>query len=408
MYDLISYGHMIADKTRTDAYARALRSVINADSVVLDIGSGTGLFALLACRFGARRVYALETGDAIAVARELAQVNGYGDRISFIQEFSERVTLPEPVDVVVSDLRGVLPLYEESLQSILDARHRHLADNGVLIPGCDFLMAALVDAPDLYEKLVRPWDASIHGVEMTGARRFATNVWHNRRVKPDQVLVAPKCWAELDYATLVSPHVRGEMTWVAERPGTAHGLSAWFETELVPGVRYSGAPDQPELIYGSAFFPLSEPVAISEGDRIDVRLRADLVGGAYTWSWNTHVQAAQPASAIKADFKQSTFLASPMLKMQLDKRAASHRPTLTEDGEIALLTLQRMREQSSLGQIANEICARFPARFPRLSSALSHVGAFSESYSEGDIETANPEARSGTERPKAKVNSSHE
>ena len=46
MYDIDGYGRMIADKMRTDAYVATLRSVVRPDSVVLDLGTGTGIFAL--------------------------------------------------------------------------------------------------------------------------------------------------------------------------------------------------------------------------------------------------------------------------------------------------------------------------------------------------------------------------
>ena len=388
MYDLIGYGSMIADSVRTEAYARALRDAVNPDSVVLDIGTGTGLLALLACRFGARRVYAVEPSDAIALARDIARANGYAERITFIQGMSERVTLPEPVDIIVSDIRGVLPLCQRSVQSTLDARRRLLAPGGVLIPHRDLLMVSLVDAPNLYEKHALPWEAPIHGLDMTAARRFVNNTWHNGRATPEQLLLTPKCWAVLDYATLESPDVRGEVSWTAERSGTAHGLSVWFDSELAPGAEFSNAPDHPTLIYGSAFFPLSEPVAVAEGDRINVSLRADLVGEDYTWSWNTKIRASEPSKEIRADFKQSSFFSSPMLPEQLHKRAATHRPTLTEDGEIALLILQLMNEECTLKHIARQVCARFPTRFPDWPTALGHVGVFSSEYSEGSVGAA--------------------
>ncbi len=388
MYDLIGYGSMIADSVRTEAYARALRDAVNPDSAVLDIGTGTGLLALLACRFGARRVYAVEPSDAIALARDIARANGYAERITFIQGMSERVTLPEPVDIIVSDIRGVLPLCQRSVQSTLDARRRLLAPGGVLIPHRDLLMVSLVDAPNLYEKHALPWEAPIHGLDMTAARRFVNNTWHNGRATPEQLLLTPRCWGVLDYATLESPDVRGEVSWTAERSGTAHGLSVWFDSELAPGADFSNAPDHPTLIYGSAFFPLSEPVAVAEGDRINVSLRADLVGEDYTWSWNTKIRASEQSKEIRADFKQSSFFSSPMLPEQLHKRAATHRPTLTEDGEIALLILQLMNEECTLKHIARQVCARFPTRFPDWPTALGHVGVFSSEYSEGSVGAA--------------------
>lgn len=56
VYNLNDYGRMIADHVRMDAYAQALKAVVTPESVVLDIGAATGIHALLACKFGARRV----------------------------------------------------------------------------------------------------------------------------------------------------------------------------------------------------------------------------------------------------------------------------------------------------------------------------------------------------------------
>ena len=106
MYTIADYGAMIADAARMGAFARALGQAIKPGAVVIDIGTGTGICALLACRHGARRVYAIEPDDAIQVAREVAAANGYADRIEFIQAISTQVTLPERADVIVSDLGG--------------------------------------------------------------------------------------------------------------------------------------------------------------------------------------------------------------------------------------------------------------------------------------------------------------
>src|SRR5580765_8329348 len=108
-YTVADYGAMIVDPVRMDRYVRALERAIKPGAVVIDIGTGTGIFALLACRFGARRVYAIEPDDAIQVAREIAAANGCADRIEFIQAMSTQVTLPERADVIISDIGGVLP-----------------------------------------------------------------------------------------------------------------------------------------------------------------------------------------------------------------------------------------------------------------------------------------------------------
>ncbi len=176
MYSIHFYGQMLADASRMDAYAAALRRTIKPDSVVMDLGSGPGVFALLACKLGARRVYAVEPDNVIGLARELAKANGCADQIEFFESMSTEVTLPEPATIIVSDLRGVLPWFQQHLPSIKDARERLLARGGVLIPRRDILWAAIVEAPDRYEELVGPWQNNKFDLDLSaGTRSSQTN-----------------------------------------------------------------------------------------------------------------------------------------------------------------------------------------------------------------------------------------
>jgi len=112
-----------------DAYVEALRRTVTPGSLVLDVGTGAGILALVACRFGARRVYAIEPSNIVEVGREIASANQYADRITFFQQRSEQVQLPERVDVIVSDIRGVLP----ALNGIRRTTRRHLATRTELL-----------------------------------------------------------------------------------------------------------------------------------------------------------------------------------------------------------------------------------------------------------------------------------
>lgn len=242
MYSISAYGNMITDRVRMDAYVTALRQAVMPGSVVVDIGTGTGIFAMLACQFGARRVYAIEPSDAIQVAREIASDNGNAERIEFIQDLSNSVTLPEQADVIISDLRGVLPLFQYHIPSLVDARQRLLKPGGILIPQRDTLCAAIVEAPKLYEPYNSPWDENIYGFTMQKARQIVTNTWRKCRVTPDQLLVEPQRWTTLDYTSIENTTVNGSLRWTAGRTSTAHGLCVWFDAKLVKGIGFSNAP----------------------------------------------------------------------------------------------------------------------------------------------------------------------
>ena len=94
---------MICDRVRTDAFRRAIESVVRPGDVVLDVGAGTGILSLFAAKAGAARVYAVEQTTVAVLARELATANAVGDVVQVIQGDVMDVELPEQVDVIVSD-----------------------------------------------------------------------------------------------------------------------------------------------------------------------------------------------------------------------------------------------------------------------------------------------------------------
>ena len=381
MYSVSSYGRMIADTPRMEAYVNALRRAVKPDSVVVDIGCGPGVFALLACQMGARRVYAIEPDNVIEVARQAAVANGYDDRIVFVQEYSTRVTLPEKADVIISDLRGILPLFQKHIPAIADARCRLLKAGGVLIPQKDFLWAALVEVPEEYAKLAGAWEHNNFGLDLNSARSFVTNSWRKLRVNPEQFVTEPLQWCVLDYTQIENPDVAADLRWNVSRDGAAHGIVVWFDSELSDGIRFSNRPGEIELIYGTAFFPFSEPVQVRVHDRIAIKLNADLIENEYVWRWNTQVFSPD-ATEPKIKFKQSSFFAAPLSGKQLQKRAHSFMPNLSEEGRATAAALALMNGEASLEQIAERLAKDFPERYTANHAAFNEAAELSLKYSQ--------------------------
>jgi type I protein arginine methyltransferase len=380
MYNTREYLVMIADIVRMGAYTEALRAAVKPGDVVVDIGTGTGIFALLACQYGASLVYAIDPNENIHVARRLAKENGFSERIEFIQSLSTEMRLHEKADVVISDLRGVLPLYQKHIPTLADARGRLLKPGGLLIPRRDTLHVCMVDAPELYRNHSGVCDVDSYDLNLNYAREVSVNVWSQGRASAEQMLTESNCWATLHYDERENPDVRGGVSQRVVRNGVAHGLILWFDTELMDGIGFSNAPgsEKPAKVYGSAFFPFLRPVPVSENDEAQIELQAVLVNDEYTWCWNTHIVSSHGVS--KADFQQSTFYATIFSADGFRRRQPSYIPKLNSKRTVELFIQQEMDGVNSVATIAKKLLDHFPDQFCSLPEAIERVGDSSEKY----------------------------
>ena len=377
MYSLRDFGDMIADRERFDAYRKAIAKAVRPGDSVLEIGCGPAVFALLACRAGARKVYAVESEEIVHFARELADANGLGERMEFVHGDSRRVELSERVNVIVSDIRGTLPLFSTAIASVEDARQRFLAPGGILIPQRDFLKAAVVEGEEFYERLTSPWQKSVPDLNLSPTLPLILNSSHGGRFKREQLLSEPQTWAILDYTKGTPSSTAAELKFKVERPGTGHGICLWFDTQLLEGICYSAGPDG-ATVYGQTLLPWPEAVPVGEGQEIHVRLTANPVGSDYVWRWETRICAADGA---QRHFRQSTFEGSQFSAMSLRRRSGDFVPALSEEGEADRWLLQAMDGRTSLRQIAEAAAQRFPKLFPRWQDALTRAGELAARFS---------------------------
>ena len=377
MYSLNDYGSMIADTERFSAYEKAIAKAVKRGDAVAEIGCGPGLFSLLACRAGARRVFAIDTEDCIEFARQLAAANGCAERIEFIQSDSRKLQLPERVDVIVSDIRGALPFFGHAIASMEDARQRLLAPGGRFIPKRDTLKAAMIESGDFYARLVSPWSEANAGLNLSSALPLVLNASYGSHFNSDQILTGAQTWAVLDYRAGAKACAAADLDFVTTRSGTVDGACVWFETELFEGIGYSTGPGARKSVYGQLFLPLLKSVPVQEGQSIQVRLQANLVGDDYIWCWDTKI----PTGGTEQCFRQSTFLGANFTPQALRRQAADFVPTLTDEGRADLFLMQAMDGKASLQQMAKDASQLFPKVFPKWEAALRRAAELARQFS---------------------------
>lgn len=280
---------MLNDRTRTQAFLRAIRATVKPDDVVLDIGTGTGILAIAAAQAGARRVYAMEMTGLADLAEAMFRKNDPEGRITLLRGRSHDLELPEKATVLVSEIIGNDPLGEGVLETFIDARQRLLTPDARIIPQAVTISVVPVRLPpDLLDRhRMTPentarWSAD-YGVDYSAARfgSHSDGLWFTGFDTDEflrcHALGSPSMLARIDLTT--ATHMTHQATAVLEvrESGPLHGYALCFELEVGAGERLSTLPPG----YGSPavapdnhwdvlmFLPL-QPVEVSAGTRISL------------------------------------------------------------------------------------------------------------------------------------------
>ncbi len=233
--DLLTYhSTLLADARRNRAFYRALRTRVKPGSCVLDLGSGSGIWAVVAARLGARRVVAVEREPLLVpVIERLARENGVGDRVEVFRADAHRLPLAREFDVVVSETVGNEGFEEGIVPLLYDARRRFLKRGGALIPEAISLRAAPV----------RPFVSGIRP-RLAADRSFRDLARHVPQLFPPGKLRALSSGATLLRVNLrkarpplVLENLRARFRLADGR--ALGGFALWVEMDLAPGVRLS-------------------------------------------------------------------------------------------------------------------------------------------------------------------------
>lgn len=372
VYSLIDYGSMIDCEPRMGVYVEALRRAVTPGCTVIDLGAGFGVFSLLACKFGAGSVIAIEPDPNIELLRPLAQANGCADRITIVRDISTRYTPERKAEVIVSDCRGTVPLYDYHIATIKDARERLLAPGGTLLPLRDTIKVALANSPRTYRQWQKPWRRNDYRLDLSAGHAPAINSEGKAHLGAGVLASAPQKLAVIDYRTVTEPNLDSTVELVASKDAKVHGLLVWFDAEIAEGLGYSNAPGEPPLVYGQMFLPLADPPRLKAGDRVTARIRGNLVQNRYIWSWEGSM-IDHLTGATLGRFRQSSFLGPAIARDAVKARSNLLVPQRSSLMQIDSDCLAMVDGQVDQDGIAKALLKRYPEHLATYSAALDHV-----------------------------------
>ncbi len=270
------HRHILADKVRNAAFAKALKKVIvPGKSVVADIGSGTGFLGFVAAKLGAKHCYLIErNGDAVELSRRLAEENGIVN-CTFLRGESEMIDLPEKVDIIVSETLGNF-LYEENMIETLEDAKRFLKPDGMIIPQSVTSFILPVINPR-HHRAVNVWDGIGHGLGFTEAKKLSLSKMHSGQFSVKDLLPMKQArqWDSADFLKK-NLSIRGaEMEWTLLKTQTIYGFAVWWDAVLAPGIELSTSPLAPRTHWGQVFLPLLEPLTVGKGNTLQLSFTSD-------------------------------------------------------------------------------------------------------------------------------------
>jgi protein arginine N-methyltransferase 1 len=287
---LIDYHRkMLADAPRLAAFETALRKlIVPGETVVADIGAGTGILAFLARKLGAREVHLYEHGDVIRLAAELAEANGI-DGLVFHHAYSTEVDEPPVLaDIVVSETLGNFALEEHIIHTLADARARFLKPGGTVLPQAIRQFVAPV-VTDRFHAELASWDALGPGLDFSAAKRTSMDNLYVHAIESRDLAAREdsRQWDTVDLTADERSARESRVTWQWSSRARCYGFAMWWECDLLAGITLSTSPWEPRTHWDQLYLPLLNPLELQPGDELALSIACDTepeAGTDFRWS----------------------------------------------------------------------------------------------------------------------------
>ena len=269
---------MMHDVARNAAFADAIARQVQPDMRVLDIGSGSGLLAMMAARAGAGEVWSCEAQPAVAaVARDIVRRNGYADRVNILSKHSRDIDaaadMGGPADLIVAEVIASDVVSEHVLPTMRDAVRRLARPGARLIPQAAEIRVALA----WWDKLDRRYIGEVDGFDLTPFNRLVQPHFYVPVHSKSLSLRGPAATLfHFDFAAPDQARDRNEVMLEGDgRP--ANGVIQWLHLQLDEEGAYENRPDSGgKSSWDATFHPL--PAALTPATGSGVRLAATYRG----------------------------------------------------------------------------------------------------------------------------------
>jgi SAM-dependent methyltransferase len=261
-FSVLHAASLLSQTSRIRKLREAIYRVVKSDDYVIDLGTGSGILAILAAREGAR-VTAIDINqDSLRYAKAAAELNGVAENIEFVHSHFLEYSPSEQADVVMCEMLSSIMLVEQQISATNYAVENLLKPSGHIIPEDVRLFVGPVQNKIIWDRF------EIEGLLFPRIPQTA---------EPGQSTDLAD-FSELAYFDLRS-YIRDtkivrDIDFHIVQEGTIHGLQGLFESKLYEDISLTMEDGWRDL-----FMPLQSPIDVKEGDII--RIRISFTAGEY-------------------------------------------------------------------------------------------------------------------------------
>ena len=296
---------MLNDELRNKAFERALANAITDETIVLDIGSGTGLLAMMAARAGAKKTITCEMVEPLAeLAVETIKRNGFADRIVTLGKKSTSLVIGNEMtckaNLLVTETVDCGLLGEGIVSSIAHAKANLLTEDARIVPCAATVYGMVVESPRLRGLNCAQMAA---GFDVSLINRYATAHY------------IPVRLAAFDYTPLTEPFEvfhfdfengsivpdRKTISIRGQRDGVGQCVIFWFNMQLDQKISITNEPGS-TTHWEQALQCLEREVPIRAGEMLTVETEHDCNVISFKVCAARAAMSSQDVSAFRSDF----------------------------------------------------------------------------------------------------------
>ncbi len=255
-FAMLHAASLLGQRSRLNKFRQAIQEVVKAGDYVVDIGTGSGILAILAVKAGADRVTAIEVNpESLHYAKKAAQMNGVEKVIEFFEgDFSDFVP-DKKADVVICEMLSSMMLVEQQTPASFHATQKILKPDGVILPKEVTVYIVPVECIEIWERFQYEglqFPRVVQTVTHDAARDLADmgilETFDLRNLKQDATIDKILHFSAVD-------------------KGTIHGLVGVFESKLFEEIHLKMDDGWKQL-----FIPLTQPIKVVAGDNVSFRI----------------------------------------------------------------------------------------------------------------------------------------